>query len=48
MVNGLFPAEKYQRIYAYGDTAEDRELLALAHEPYYRWQPATPAQCGRA
>jgi len=48
MVHALFPPEKYQRIYAYGDTAEDRELLALAHEPYYRWQPATLAQCGKA
>lgn len=33
----------YGRIYAYGDTAEDLPLLALAHERYYRWvqQPAS-------
>lgn len=32
----------YRRIYAYGDTIEDRELLALAHHPVYRWQEAVP------
>lgn len=25
-------------IYAYGDTDEDREMLDLAHEKYYRWE----------
>jgi phosphoserine phosphatase len=24
------------RIYAYGDPDEDREMLAIAHEQYYR------------
>lgn len=33
----------YGRIYAYGDTIEDRELLALAHHPVYRWQEAVRA-----
>lgn len=28
----------YGRIYAYGDTKEDVELLALADEAYFRWQ----------
>jgi HAD superfamily hydrolase (TIGR01490 family) len=33
----------YRRIYAYGDTIEDRELLALAHHPVYRWQETVRA-----
>ncbi len=28
---------RYTVIYAYGDTAEDREMLDLAHKKYYRW-----------
>lgn len=32
---------RYPVIYAYGDTDEDREMLAIAHEPYYRWQRVT-------
>lgn len=27
----------YLKIYAYGDTKEDHELLELAHEKYYQW-----------
>lgn len=30
----------FDRIHAYGDTHEDLDLLALAHERTYRWQPA--------
>jgi phosphatidylglycerophosphatase C len=41
LVQEQFPPTQYARIFAYGDTPEDRELLALAHEPYYRWQPAS-------
>jgi phosphatidylglycerophosphatase C len=33
-----FPPERYSMIYAYGDTAEDREMLDLAHRKYYRWR----------
>jgi phosphatidylglycerophosphatase C len=33
-----FPAERYSAIYAYGDTAEDREMLNMAHRKYYRWE----------
>ena len=29
---------QYRTIYAYGDTAEDREMLQLAHRRYYRWR----------
>ena len=29
---------QYAVIYAYGDTADDREMLDLAHRKYYRWQ----------
>ncbi len=28
----------YNKIYAYGDTKEDKELLAIADEKYYRWK----------
>ena len=31
---------QYERIYAYGDSDEDREMLDLAHEKYYRWKKA--------
>jgi HAD superfamily hydrolase (TIGR01490 family) len=43
LVQERFPLKNFSRVFAYGDTPEDHELLALAHEPYYRWQlvPAT-------
>jgi HAD superfamily hydrolase (TIGR01490 family) len=28
---------QYPAVYAYGDSAEDREMLECAHEQYYRW-----------
>jgi HAD superfamily hydrolase (TIGR01490 family) len=28
---------RYETIYAYGDTAEDREMLELAQRKFYRW-----------
>lgn len=33
-----YDLDRYPVIYAYGDTDEDREMLGLAHEKYYRWQ----------
>jgi HAD superfamily hydrolase (TIGR01490 family) len=33
-----FDLARYPRIYAYGDTDDDREMLDVAHEKYYRWQ----------
>lgn len=41
-VRAAYPLAQFHRIYAYGDTPEDRELLALAHEPYYRGRPTAP------
>ena len=37
----------FERIHAYGDTDEDRELLALAHHAHYRRMPgdALPITC---
>ena len=29
---------RYSVIYAYGDSGEDREMMALAHKKFYRWQ----------
>lgn len=34
-----YPPGNYARVHAYGDTSEDRELLAMAHERHYRWAP---------
>src|SRR5690554_5387243 len=31
----------YDTVYAYGDTAEDNELLALAHRQFFRWREIT-------
>jgi HAD superfamily hydrolase (TIGR01490 family) len=33
-----YDLDRYAVIYAYGDTDEDREMFALAHEKYYRWE----------
>lgn len=35
-----YPPTGYARIHAYGDTPEDQELLAMAHERHYRSMPA--------
>jgi HAD superfamily hydrolase (TIGR01490 family) len=37
-VRQAYDLEAYPTIYAYGDTPEDYELLALAHERYFRWR----------
>jgi HAD superfamily hydrolase (TIGR01490 family) len=37
-VRAAFDLERFDTIYAYGDTAEDREMLALASRRYYRWK----------
>lgn len=29
---------RFERIYAYGDTQEDRQLLNLAHEAWFQWR----------
>lgn len=29
---------QFARVYAYGDTAEDLAMLAMAHERYFRWE----------
>ena len=29
---------RYPVVYAYGDSGEDREMMALAHKKFYRWQ----------
>ncbi|MNV99412.1 haloacid dehalogenase-like hydrolase [compost metagenome] len=33
---------RYLRIHAYGDSREDRPMLALAHERWYRGKPMKP------
>jgi phosphatidylglycerophosphatase C len=41
-VRRRFDLARFGAIYAYGDTVEDRELLALATHPYYRFRPGVP------
>lgn len=44
-VREAYDVSAFSEIYAYGDTVEDRDLLALASRKFYRWQevPVTPA-----
>jgi phosphatidylglycerophosphatase C len=35
-VEGALRLADYERVYAYGDSSGDREMLAIAHEPSYR------------
>jgi phosphatidylglycerophosphatase C len=37
-VRQQYDLQRYREIFAYGDTVEDREMLALAGRRYYRWQ----------
>ncbi len=34
-----YDLSRYQRIHAYGDSSEDRPMLALAHDRWYRGKP---------
>ena len=38
-VLAAYSLSNFRKVFAYGDTPEDFELLALAHEPYYCWKP---------
>lgn len=42
-VRQRYPVDTFGKVFAYGDTPEDYELLAIAHEAYYRWAPWTVA-----
>lgn len=35
---GHYELSRFRTVYAYGDTAEDREMLEMAHRRYYRWR----------
>lgn len=37
-VQAAYDLDTYPTVYAYGDTHEDRELLAMAHRRYYQWR----------
>ncbi|MFG6107890.1 HAD family hydrolase [Stenotrophomonas nematodicola] len=37
-----YDLSRYQRIHAYGDSREDRPMLALAHDRWYRGRPLSP------
>ena len=36
-----FDLSQYTRIHAYGDSSEDKPMLALAHERWYRGKPVS-------
>ncbi|MBN8799111.1 MAG: HAD family hydrolase [Stenotrophomonas nitritireducens] len=36
-----FDLDRFQRIHAYGDSSEDKPMLALAHERWYRGKPVS-------
>jgi len=40
-VRAVYDLASYPVVYAYGDTAEDRELLHVAHRRYFQWQEVT-------
>lgn len=37
-VRQAYDLSRFERIYAYGDTEEDRALLSLAHEAWFQWR----------
>lgn len=37
-VRELCTLEDFPTVYAYGDTVEDLDMLAMAHKKFYRWQ----------
>jgi phosphatidylglycerophosphatase C len=38
LIRATFDLCRFETVYAYGDTLEDREMLDLAHRKYYRWR----------
>lgn len=38
-IEAAFPLANYGKVFAYGDTHEDDEMLAMAHEACFRWEP---------
>lgn len=40
-VRARYRLEEYARVYAYGDSSEDRALLGLANTAYFRWREVT-------
>jgi phosphatidylglycerophosphatase C len=38
LIRRTLQLERFETIYAYGDSPEDREMLALASRPYYQWR----------
>jgi phosphatidylglycerophosphatase C len=37
-IRGRYDLGRYDTVYAYGDSGEDREMLELAHKKFYRWK----------
>jgi HAD superfamily phosphoserine phosphatase-like hydrolase len=38
-----YALDEFDTVYAYGDTEEDREMLAVAHRRFFQWQEVVPA-----
>jgi HAD superfamily hydrolase (TIGR01490 family) len=47
-IRASYPLDRFARVYAYGDTHEDREMLEMADEAYLRWQPLPERRPARA
>ena len=43
-IRSVFDLTRFDTVYAYGDSVEDREMLALASRRYYRWQEVTDVE----
>ena len=41
-----YDLDTYSSVYAYGDTADDKEMLALADVQFYRWRRIDPSSNG--
>ena len=40
-IRAQYDLSRYPIVYAYGDSGEDREMMALADKKYYRWKEIT-------
>ena len=38
-IRECYDVDSFEHVYAYGDTRDDAEMLALAHTRFFRWKP---------
>jgi HAD superfamily hydrolase (TIGR01490 family) len=46
LIRATFDLDRFETIYAYGDTVEDREMLAFANRKFYRWKEVDDCPAG--